>query len=194
MQALRAWRWQEEKESNDPILNWFLIWSDRFTVIKQDLSTIPQPVKNLLNTCPSWWLRYGSISMFLCSMDFVAVYPWGIIQSDWFNRFSLIGLLLHATVGTVSRQFKTGIASVTIIIFRLTRSDFLNAFEGWPLEPLAWCAASMPQEEACCAIAQLVLHGREMPWLLQDQDSLLTRPGHRCLHWMPHGTLQTHRW
>ena len=63
----------------------------------------------------------------------------------------------------------------------------------------------MPQEEACCAIAQLVLHGREMPWLLQDQgndqfkstkyltpllDSLLTRPGHRCLHWMPHGTLQ----
>lgn len=45
-----------------------------------------------------------------------------------------------------------------------------------PHQPIARAAAELPQAQASGSEPQLVLHGRQVPWLLRHYNRVLARP------------------
>merc|ERR1712038_406032 len=50
------------------------------------------------------------------------------------------------------------------------------------------------QAKAACTAPQLVLHGRQVPRLLQDHHRFQSRPDRRLVRRMLHCLVSTHRW
>lgn len=66
--------------------------------------------------------------------------------------------------------------------------------EGRPSTPFKAARSSATQEKEIGARTQLILHGRQVPWMLQHHHCLLTRSNRRHLRIMQHRSVPAYWW
>ena len=110
------------------------------------------------------WQCYREISG-----SFSGPHSYGWVWPKWFRYFMRRELYLFKADGfslNLLIHIQNRNRDRNQIFSDLTRSDFLNAFEGWPPKSQVGWSTKMPQEEAVSSISKLLFHGRKMPWML----------------------------